>query len=255
MRRNVVDDDGHLAEPAPRAEGLRLEQPVRRHQRPLPVAHVRRPQRDAVHAEGAADAKHIGAVGHSLGARVSSYLQDPRYDQAGSTPRIHATVGLDNISSDYYGDTSAGGGDSAVNDAVVGQPLPPPGGEDTRVHITAPGLGLASDNTTSSDPELKKAAFVRWRESGVPSGMFVFKGVVHDDFSQSAQSDEPMIHRFAYMTLAWFDLWLKKDRSATERLLARSIVGVETKDLLSTTQHSAWFLPKYGTDDYLASLS
>jgi hypothetical protein len=183
------------------------------------------------------DGDAIGAVGHSLGARASSYLQDPRFDGAGAV-RIGAVVGLDNISSNYYGDSSAGGGNSAANDVVVGQPLP----GDEPIAISVPGLGLASDGT-NADPDFKKFAFARWRDVGVPSGMLVFEGVVHDDFSQAAASDEAMLHRFAYYTLAWFDRWLRSDKTATDRLLARNVLGVEAPTLLSDTQRSAWFLP------------
>jgi hypothetical protein len=199
---------------------------------------------------GLVDVRHIGAVGHSLGARASSYLQDPALDGAGATPRIHAVVGLDNISSNYYGDSSAGGGNSAANDAVVGQPLP----GDHPIAISVPGLGLASDGT-NADPDFKKFAFDRWQDAGVWSGMLVFDGVVHDDFSQAASSDEAMLHRFAYFTLAWFDRWLKKDRSAVDRLLAPTVVGTDTAAMLSSKQHSAWYLPRVQIDDYRNTLS
>lgn len=183
------------------------------------------------------DAGAIGAVGHSLGARVSSYLQDPRFDGAG-VRRIHAVVGLDNLSSNYYGDPSAGGGDTPVNDLIVGQ-LPT---GDLPIDIAVPGLGLASDGT-NADPDFKKYAFARWREAGVPSGMLVFEGVVHDDFSQAAASDEVVLHRFAHYTMAWFDRWLRDDTTALDRLLARSVLDADMSALLSDTQRSAWYLP------------
>ena len=193
------------------------------------------------------DTGAIGAVGHSLGARVSSYLQDPRYDGAGAV-RIHAVVGLDNLSSNYYGDSSAGGGDTVANDVIVGQPLP----GDEPIAISVPGLGLASDGT-NADPDFKKFAFARWRDAGVPSGMLVFEGVAHDDFSQAAASDEATLHRFAYYTLAWFDRWLRDDAGATERLLAREVVGADATALLSDTQRSGWFLPgTLSCDDWRA---
>ena len=183
------------------------------------------------------DAGAIGAVGHSLGARVSSYLQDPRFDDAGAV-RIHAVVGLDNLSSNYYGDPSAGGGDTPVNDVVVGQ-LPT---GDLPIDISVPGLGLASDGT-NADPDFKKFAFQRWRDAGVPSGMLVFEGVAHDDYAQAAASDEVMLRRFATYTLAWFDRWLRDDAAALDRLLAREVLGADMSTLLSDTQRSAWFLP------------
>jgi hypothetical protein len=199
------------------------------------------------------DTAHIGTTGHSLGARVSSYLQDSRFDEgaANRPSRIAATVGLDNLSSDYYGDTSAGGGDTYANDLIVGQPVP---FQSKPIRISVPGLGLASDNTTNKDPELKKFAFKQWRNAGVPTGMLVFSGVVHDDFSQGAGSDEVMLHRFADYTRAWFDLWLRGDQSATDRLLARTVEGEPVAQLLSSTMRSAFYLPGRGLncDDWRA---
>jgi len=187
------------------------------------------------------DDTSVGAVGHSMGARVASYLQDPFFDGTGAT-RIAAVVGLDNLSANYYGDSSAGGGDTYANDVIVGQPIE----GDRPIEITVPGLGLASDGT-NADPDFKKAAFFRWREAGVPSGMLVLEGVGHNDFSQSAQSDEALLHRIARLTTAWFDRWLRDDEEATDRLLG----VIADPALLSDTQHSAWFIPDVcETDDF-----
>jgi hypothetical protein len=197
------------------------------------------------------DDAHIGAVGHSLGARASSYLQDPFFDAApGGAQRVHAVVGLDNISSNYFGDSSAGGGNSAANDAVVGQPVP----GDHPIAINAPALGLASDGT-NADTDFKKYAFTRWRDARVPSGMLVFDGIAHGDFSQQASSDEAMLRRYAHYTLAWFDRWLRSDLSATARLLGPPLAGDDLGALLSGTQRSAWYLPlEYESDDWRAAL-
>jgi pimeloyl-ACP methyl ester carboxylesterase len=189
------------------------------------------------------DHARVGAVGHSMGARVASYLQDPFFDGTGAT-RIAAVVGLDNLSANYYGDTSASGGDTYLNDVIVGQPIPE---GDRPIAISVPGLGLASDGA-NADPDFKKAAFSSWREAGEASGMLVFEGVAHEQFSQSAQSDEAMLRRFATYTRAWFDLWLKDDASAVDVLLAPT-------DQLSDTQHSAWYLPGVcETDDFRTAL-
>jgi pimeloyl-ACP methyl ester carboxylesterase len=190
------------------------------------------------------DDANVGAVGHSMGARVASYVQDPFFDGTGAT-RIAAVVGLDNLSANYYGDTSASGGDTYPNDLIVGQPVP---GGDRPIDISVPGLGLASDGT-NADPDFKKAAFSSWRAAGVPSGMLVLEGVPHNDFSQSAQSDEALLVRLATYTRAWFDLWLKDDQTAVDVLLAPT-------DALSDTQHSAWYLPGvYETDDWRTDLT
>jgi hypothetical protein len=81
--------------------------------------------------------------------------------------------------------------------------------------------------------------------------MLVFEGIEHGQFSQTAQSDEALLHTFADYTLAWFDRWLKGDTTATSRLLAPI-----DPSRLSDTQHSAWYLPgEYETDDYRNAVS
>jgi len=181
------------------------------------------------------DTANVGIAGHSLGARAASYVQDPFFDtgDAHGAPRVQAVVGLDNLSSNYYGDASAAGGGTAANGLVVGQ-LP----GDHPIAINVPGLGLASDG--GGDPDTKKFSYSQWKAAGVPSGMIVFAGVGHDDFSQATTSDEAMLHRFASITKAWFDRWLRNDSTALDAVLAGDV------SYLSTAQHSAWFLPGDG---------
>ena len=189
------------------------------------------------------DRRRIGAVGHSLGARASSYLQDPAYDPGsdGVHPRIAAVVGLDNLSSNYYADPSAASGGGVSNAAINGQPL----GGDEPIAVHVPGLGLSSDEAdATADPDTKKFAFSYWRDRGVPSGMLVFEGAAHGQFSQTRNSDEADLFSYATYTRAWFDRWLRGDRAAESVLLATSIDGVPVESFLSDTQRSAWFLPQ-----------
>ena len=225
------------------------------------------------------DATRVGATGHSLGARAASYLQDPFYDLGdhAAAPRVHAVVGLDNLSANYYGDRSASSGNGflqdgndlgLINRVVNGQPL----GGDEPIRITAPGLGLGSDDERTS-PDDKKEAFHAHRDGGQPSGMLIFDGVAHGDFSQTADSDDADLYRFAHYTVAWFDLWLgscpgahskararsgqsvcdrrppdASDADALERLLTRTLDGVPVETYLSDTERSGWHLPEVITD-------
>lgn len=185
------------------------------------------------------DATRVGATGHSLGARTASYLQDPAYDRGpGTAPRVHAVVGLDNLSSNYFGDSSASSNGGTTNNLVNGQPL----GGDGPIAVTAPGLGLASDEE-GGDPDEKKAASDHFRAGGQWSGMLVFEGVAHGEFGQQASSVEADLKRFAHYTLAWFDRWLRDDPTALDRLLVRELDGVPVETYLSDTKRSGWFLP------------
>lgn len=192
------------------------------------------------------DVSRVGAAGHSLGARAASYLQDPRYDLGpGSSPRVHAVVGLDNLSSNYFADPSAASGGGVSNNVINGQPL----GGDEPIAITAPGLGLSSDDDSAADPDTKKFAFLRWRDAGIASGMLVLEGVAHGEFSQQASSDEALLHTIAVYTRAWFDRHLVGDRTAVSTLLSRAPLGVDVQALLSDTQRSGWYLPKDGVHE------
>lgn len=208
------------------------------------------------------DNERVGATGHSLGARAASYLQDPAYDlgDPSASPRVHAVVGLDNLSANYYGDRSASSGNGALNEdnelgltnrVVNGQPL---GGEES-IRITAPGLGLGSDDTRTS-PDDKKEAALAHRAGGQAAGMLIFDGVEHGEFSQTVDSDEADLFRFAHYTVAWFDLWLDGPGhdTAVDRLLARSVDGTDVSTFLSDTERSGFWIPGLldGCEDWRA---
>ena len=191
------------------------------------------------------DPNEIGAAGHSLSARAVSYLQ-------GVDPRIKAIVAWDNLSSNLQGDAGSpsGGGDAG---SLIGGEIPGPA---TAVMPRVPALGEASDSYGADDPtdrspEQKKTAYAVWRSAGVPTMETVFKGAGHLDWAQTAnnsKSDEASLEAFEYYTRAWFDLYLRHDRAATARLLARTVDGKALATLLSSQFLSAAFLPAEHVD-------
>ena len=125
-----------------------------------------------------------------------------------------------------------------------------------------PSLGEASDGGPNVlQPDAKKTAFDVWRNASVPSMEIVFRGSNHLQWGQGAgtpvdlgDADPHLLQngttyqRFEYYTRAWFDLWLKGDATAKDRLMATDVLGTPTTDLLSTKYRSAAFLPGGGVD-------
>jgi hypothetical protein len=187
----------------------------------------------------AVDANEVGIAGHSLAARAASYLQ-------GVDRRVKAVVAWDNLASDLQGDSGSASGGGAAG-ALIGGELP---GQGTPVRPRVPALGQANDNPGSTqpanrDPDLKKPGFALWRKSGQPSMELAFAGAGHLDWAQThttSAAKKVLFKRFAYYTRAWFDRWLRHDRSATARLLARKVDGVDLPTLLSSKFRSAAFL-------------
>jgi hypothetical protein len=190
----------------------------------------RNPWRDLV------DAGRIGIAGHSLAARAASYLQ-------GVDRRVGALVAWDNLASDLQGDAGSPSGGGAAG-SVIGGELPGPG---MPVTPRVPALGEANDNPgstepTNTDPEQKKTAFAAWRKAGQPAMQVVFAGSGHLDWAQAPSNRSAAkleeLKLFEYYTRAWFDRWLRGDRSAAARLLARSVDGKALGDVLSTKWRS-----------------
>lgn len=198
-----------------------------------------------------ADLANVGIAGHSLSARSASYVQ-------GIDDRVAAVVAWDNMSSTLEGDegVSSGGGTCG---SVIGGEVPLASRPVTpRVPVlgeasdAAPGCGPARHDPASLDPtadpfyvgpDIKKTGYNHWREAGVPSMQVVLKGAGHTDFSQTSSSDPAEVQMFQYFTRAWFDLFLKDDASARDRLLARPVLGKTPDQILSGTYRSAVFLP------------
>ena len=195
------------------------------------------------------DASRMGAAGHSLSARVLSFLQ-------GEDSRIQAIVAWDNLSSTVEGDAgiSSGGG---VCGSLIGGEVPLTSRPATP---RVPAMGQASDaepgcDPTNTDPELKKTAYSVWREAGVSSMQIVVLGKGHADWAQSpvadASSESPKskeLQLFQHYTRAWFDLWLKKDTGAIKALTATQVFENTPETIFSVDFRSALYLPHVGID-------
>jgi hypothetical protein len=186
------------------------------------------------------DPRRIGIAGHSLAARAGSYLQ-------GTDHRVRALVAWDNLASDLQGDAGSPSGGGAAGSLIGGEL---PGGAEP-VTPRVPALGESNDKPGSTepantDPDEKKTAFAAWRKAGRPAMEVVFAGTGHIDWAQAMSNrgaaEEAKLTLFEYYTRAWFDRWLRGDRSATGRLLARTVGGTPVAGVMSPKWRSgAWF--------------
>lgn len=179
-----------------------------------------------------ADLSRVGMAGHSLSARATSYIQ-------GIDVRVGAIVAWDNLTSDLYGDAgiSSGGG---VCGSLIGGELP----NSLAVLPRVPALGEASDaaggcTPLETDPDIKKTAYDYWRGAGTSAMQLVFREAAHGDWAQTSSSDPDQQRLFQYYTRAWFDLHLKGEEDARERLLAREVLDRPLEKVLSTNYRSA----------------
>jgi len=187
---------------------------------------------------GKVDAYAIGAAGHSEGAGIVSYMQQVDH-------RIRAIVAWDNLNSSTTGDH----GDANCTN----QPTTP-------IRPEVPALGEASETCIGSakdpspsyarDPNLKLPGFDDWRAHRMPTMEVVFAGTQHLDFGQSPYDDsghvtgsETQLYEFEWFTRAWFDLWLRHEPSAYERLLPRSVGTATLGTVISSRYRSAAYLP------------
>jgi hypothetical protein len=173
----------------------------------------------------------VGAAGWSLGARSLTKNQ-------AEDPRIDAIVAWDNLATSEAGDA----GSPSV--CQTGRLL-----TGTQRSPRVPALGQASDQCATTQPrESKKTAYDVWRAASVPAMEVVFAGSSHFFWSSTSQSTT---HELAHhYTLAWFDRWVKGDRAATARLLARTnVAGKVLADVLSTRFASAAFLDGHDCAD------
>jgi hypothetical protein len=76
----------------------------------------------------------------------------------------------------------------------------------------------------------------------------VFAGSQHLSFGHGAingLTGTPVpVEHFAYYTRAWFDLFLRHERTAVSRLLATRLDGTASSEVLSTKFISAAYLPQ-----------
>jgi hypothetical protein len=201
---------------------------------------------------GTVDPQRLGAAGHSLSARAVSWQQ-------GEDRRLRAIVAWDNLSSTRHGDPGTASQGGAGGALISGELLRP----NAPVAPLVPAMGQASDDpgsaNTAPDPERKKFAFHHWRDSGIASMQLVFRDQPHEAWgqlsTQGSEADSLRLRRFAYLTRSWFDLWLRDDASAIERLRASRLLGTDTASIYSRKFRSALYLPQSGIDcaDLLAS--
>jgi len=140
------------------------------------------------------DRKHVGLAGHSLGATAVSVVgQEDR--------RVSAIVAWDNLAT------------------------PPKG-----TALRTPAMGINSEYffnpqpmQAAPDPHADDAAFRQLRAAGVDTMQVALRGSTHLEYSYVPYilPASRLGERVAfYYTLAWFDRYLRGDRSATERLTA-----------------------------------
>jgi dienelactone hydrolase len=166
----------------------------------------------------------IGLAGHSQGSNAAMLAQDE--------PGVRALVALDSLKAHATGDPAA----------AVGC-LPPPR---RPITPTVPALGFAMDlpcvqRPTDTGPELKKTGHDLWRSAREPTMTLVMRGYAHSSFT--IRGTQRQLKDVGHFLLAWFDRYLRSDRRATDRLLAKRVNGRRTRTLLSTTYRSAAFLP------------
>jgi dienelactone hydrolase len=175
------------------------------------------------------DPGRLGAAGHSLGAHAVSVAQQ-------RDPRLDAIVAWDNLVMQEHGDD---GSAKCVGSGPVIAPR-------------LPAMGQAGEACGFQAYDAKATAFDAWRAAGIPSMELVFRGEEHINWSQKRDTNasfggaETSLHRFAHYGRAWFDLWLRGDASAPERLLAG--LDLPRADMLSARFRSGAYLPAQGID-------
>ncbi len=166
--------------------------------------------------------KEIGLAGHSYGAVGVSYIA--QWD-----PRVKAVVAWDNLGPPSpEGAEVPGGAGGSMTIGEKGCPADP--ADRTTVPITKPALGMSADyglpptpNTSLPNPLGKSKESLAYSEAGVDSGEIIIRGGSHLDFSFIPnQAFGASLHgpdMIDWYTTAWFDKYLKHQRSADQRLL------------------------------------
>ncbi len=154
------------------------------------------------------DPSRVGLAGHSYGAAGVSYVGQ-------ADPRVKTLVAWDNLAG-----TDPTGRESGCLDASARK----------AVRITKPALGMSADyylpptpNTSLPDPHAKSTQSVAYSKAGVDTGEIIIRGGSHFDFSFIPNAGFGASLRgqdlVAWYTVAWFDKYLKGDRTADARLL------------------------------------
>ncbi|MCU0689398.1 MAG: hypothetical protein MUE97_06640, partial [Phycisphaerales bacterium] len=159
----------------------------------------------------------IGAAGWSLGARALVRTQQEDL-------RIDALVAWDNLAKSETGDM----GSPSCNNEPTTLTIP-----------RAPAMGQASESC-SNGLTSKVVGFEHWRAAGVPAFQVTFEGSTH--FWWGSTGSATARARIDHYTRAWFDLWLKNDPTATDRLRSTEPAGTPLAIVLSDQYVSASFL-------------
>jgi dienelactone hydrolase len=165
----------------------------------------------------------IGLAGHSYGAAGVSYIG--QWD-----PRVKAIVAWDDLGGPGPKDAPVPGGAPGSSQTIGESGCPANPADRTTVPVTKPALGMSADyglppapNTSLPDPNGKSTWSLNYSKLGVDTGEIIIRGGSHLDFSFipnqafGASLRGPDI--IDWYTSAWFDKYLKHDRSADARLL------------------------------------
>jgi dienelactone hydrolase len=158
----------------------------------------------------------VGLAGHSYGAAGVSYIA--QWDS-----RVKAVVAWDNL----------GGNDPNapfMSSSALEQPCPANPSARSVAPIAKPGLGLSGDyglpptpNRSDPDPKAKSKWSFTYSKAGVDTGEIIIRGATHLDFDWIPNAGFPATLRgadmIAWYTQAWFDKYVKGERSADSRLL------------------------------------
>ena len=154
------------------------------------------------------DASRIGLAGHSYGAAGVSYV-------AQADPRVKAVVAWDNLAP-----TDPSAKEGSCVDAS----------QRKVVKVTKPGLGMSADyflpptpNTSLPVRSAKSTESIAYSKAGVDTGQIIIRGGSHYDFDWIPNPGFGASLRgadlIAWYTTAWFDKYVKGDRTADARLL------------------------------------
>lgn len=159
------------------------------------------------------DHRRLGLAGHSFGAAGVSFV-----DQ--KDPRVKAIVAWDNLAAPAEAMSFQGQRfDCASN--PTSRIVPP---------ITKPALGMSADYyltptpySSDPDPQGKSQGSLAYSRAHVDTGELVIRGGTHYEFSyipnQAFGATLRGMDSVAWYTGAWFDKYLRGDRSADRRLL------------------------------------
>jgi dienelactone hydrolase len=161
------------------------------------------------------DPDRIGIAGHSYGASGVSWVgqQDSRVDAVVAWDHLCAPTAV----------SGTGGGGPGGGPCLDGGQGPPPG-------FRVPSLGITNDTFTgneskSSDPDPleRSQGSLGFSKAGIDTGSIAIRGGTHFEYSylpsRAFRATLRGIDLAAWYTNAWFDKYVKGDRSADARLL------------------------------------